>query len=526
MCKTLAILFSMLVICLSSITQGVLAQNTYTWKSVIAGGGGFVPGIIYHPTIPGLVYARTDVGGAYRWDNSAGRWIPLTDMMNRNNSPYMGILSIALDPNDTNRVYMETGEYTQSWAGYGAILSSTDKGNTWTINILSVKIGGNEDGRGAGERLQVDPNADSLLFMGTTANGLWKSTNFAASWAKVSSFTPTNVDFVIFDPSSATLGNPTQRIYVGAVDTSGKSLYESTDGGTTWIIVPGQPHGVMAIRAAIADSILYTTFSNYQGPNSATAGSVWKYNISSSAWTNITPTPAPPAQGGYSGISLYPKNPNYIVASTLDCWYPMDEVYLSTDGGAHWIGKLRNGTLDHSYAPYTSGVTPHWLACVAMDPFDSSKAMFGTGFGIWACDNLFTPKPTWYFKDQNLEEMVPFQLISPQFTNLLSVMADYDGFRHDNLDLSPPQGRWSPPKGTTISIASAGKVPSKLVKAYSSPSPYGAYSTDGGSTWHDFAACPSGTTAGSNWGQLSISISADGNTIVWSPPGASLSRTL
>jgi len=40
----------------------------------------------------------------------------------------------------------------------GAVLSSTDKGNSWTIHPLSVKIGSNEDGRGTGERLQVDPN--------------------------------------------------------------------------------------------------------------------------------------------------------------------------------------------------------------------------------------------------------------------------------------------------------------------------------------------------------------------------------
>ena len=150
------------------------AQSGYVWKSVIAGGGGFVPGIVYHPTAQGLAYARTDIGGAYRWDNSTGNWVPLNDMMTRNNSDYMGILSIALDRNDTNRVYMECGKYTQSWAGTGAVLSSTDKGNSWTIYPLSVKIGGNEDGRGTGERLQVDPNLSSILFMGTTANRLWR----------------------------------------------------------------------------------------------------------------------------------------------------------------------------------------------------------------------------------------------------------------------------------------------------------------------------------------------------------------
>ena len=194
---------------------------------------------MYHPTAQGLAYARTDMGGAYRWDNSAGKWIPLTDMMTRNNSDYMGILSIALDRNDSNRIYMECGKYTQSWAGLGAVLSSTNKGNTWTIIPLSIKIGGNEDGRGAGERLQVDPNLDSILFMGTTANGLWKSTNCGATWIQVSSFSPTNVNFVLFDPLSGSLGNATQRIFVAVVNTTGQSLYRSDDGGTTWNVVVG-----------------------------------------------------------------------------------------------------------------------------------------------------------------------------------------------------------------------------------------------------------------------------------------------
>jgi len=487
----------------------------YPWKSVIAGGGGFVPGIVYHPTARGLIYARTDIGGAYRWESTAGTWKPLTDTMTRNNSSDMGILSIAVDRNDTDRVYMECGEYTQSWAGDGAFLSSTDKGDTWTITPLPFKVGGNEDGRGTGERLQVDPNLGSILFMGTTANGLWRSTDRGESWAGVSSFPQTNINFVLFDPSSSTMGNATLRIFVAAVNTSGQSFYRSDDSGSTWTAITGQPSGVMAIRAAVADTMLYITFANYQGPNGATSGSVWRYGMGSGSWTNITP-----ASGsfGFSGVSSYPSNPNIVVVSTLDRWWPQDDVYLSTNAGASWSARLTTGKLDASYAPYAGGVTPHWLAACAMDPFDSSRVMFGTGYGIWATDNLTATSPTWHFRDQNLEETVPLQIISPPFTNLLSALGDYDGFRHDNLDVSPPN-RYSPARGTTRSIAFAGQVPSRIVKTYDA-SPYGSYSSDGGATWRDFASRPSGTTAGGN---KVIAISADAGTIVWSPAGAAMS---
>ena len=501
----------------SAFTAG---STPYLWRPVIAGGGGFVPGIVYHPTAPGLVYARTDIGGAYRWDNAQGVWIPLTDMLNRNNSDFMGILSIGLDRNDSNRVYLQCGKYIQSWAGTGAVLASTDRGASWSIHPLSVKIGGNEDGRGAGERLQVDPNADSILFMGTTADGLWRSTDFGTTWTKVSTFASSNVNFVLFDPSSGSPGFPTQRIFAGTVNTSAQSLYRSEDGGGTWTLVPGQPNGVMAIRGVVADSLLDLTFANYQGPNGATAGSVWKFGISSGTWRNISPSSG---SYGFSGIAAYPRNPNVIIVSTLDRWSPRDEVYMTTDGGSSWSPRLTNGTLDFTYAPYTSGVTPHWLAALAMDPFDSSRAMFGTGYGIWASDNMFSSAPTWHFRDQNLEETVALQIISTPVTYLLSAMGDYDGFRHDNLQVSPPN-RFSPPKGTTLSIAFAGSVPSKIVKAFNA-TPFGALSTDGGTSWRNFGGrgatgYPAGTTAGGSW---AIAVAADGGNMVWGPGGASMS---
>src|SRR5262245_58579067 len=62
--------------------QAQLSQ-TYTWRNVTIHGGGYVPGIVFNTKEPNLIYARTDIGGAYRWDESAQRWIPLMDFINR-----------------------------------------------------------------------------------------------------------------------------------------------------------------------------------------------------------------------------------------------------------------------------------------------------------------------------------------------------------------------------------------------------------------------------------------------------------
>jgi len=65
---------------------GVVFGATFEWKSVEINGGGFVPGIIFHPASPGLLYARTDVGGLYRWDEETKRWKQLFDFLRRDQS--------------------------------------------------------------------------------------------------------------------------------------------------------------------------------------------------------------------------------------------------------------------------------------------------------------------------------------------------------------------------------------------------------------------------------------------------------
>ena len=510
----------------SIISISLIFSAPYAWKSVIAGGGGFVDGIVFHPTQQNLGYARTDMGGAYRWNGTTQTWTPITDMFGRNDSDRYGILSIAIDPEDATRVYMETGKYTASWAGNGVFLASADQGNTWTTTNLSFKVGGNEDGRGTGERLMVDPNLGTTIFMGTTVNGLWKSADRGNTWNQVTSFTQTDVDFVLFDKSTGTTGSATKNIYVG-VNSATTPLYLSTDGGATWNPLTGEPTGLEAIRADINANLIYFTFANYVGPNNATTGAVWKYNTSNGVWTNITPETSP--THGYSGISIDQTNPNNIVLSTLDCWWPIDQVWRSTNQGASWTPLMFNtsntiiASFDSTYAPYASITkrTPSWLADIKIDPFNSNRAIFTTGYGLWVCNNLPNmSNTTWAFEDNTIEETVPMQIISPPSgAYLLSAMGDVDGFEHTTLDTSPASGNYSPGEGTTLSIDFAQNVPLKIVKAFNNTG-YGSYSADGGTTWTLFGSAPSGTSGG---GTKAIAISPNGTNIVWAPAGASMS---
>ena len=228
-----------------------VADGPYEWRNVAIGGGGFVTGLSFHPRERGLAYARTDVGGAYRWDAAAQRWIPLTDWIGRDDANLTGIESLALDPADADRVYLAAGTYTHARAGNGAILRSSDRGATFARSDLPFKLGGNELSRGNGERLAVDPNDGRVLFLGSRAHGLWRSEDHGAHWARVEGFpalatsesaTASNhagrkqsigIVFVAFDPASGKPGAPTPVVYAGVSSREG-GLFRSADGGKSW----------------------------------------------------------------------------------------------------------------------------------------------------------------------------------------------------------------------------------------------------------------------------------------------------
>src|SRR5262245_15574358 len=165
-------------------------SDPYTFKNVRIDGGGFVPGIVFNPTEQNLIYARTDIGGLYRWNQSASSWVPLLDYIGWDRWGWNGVLSVATDPVAPARVYAAVGMYLNSWdPNDGAILRSADRGNTWQATELPFKVGGNMPGRGMGERLAVDPNNNNVLYFGAEAGqGLWRSTNAGVSWSKVTNF--------------------------------------------------------------------------------------------------------------------------------------------------------------------------------------------------------------------------------------------------------------------------------------------------------------------------------------------------
>jgi hypothetical protein len=516
------------------------------WNSIAIGGGGFVDGIVFSPAQQGLAYARTDVGGFYRWDDANTRWIPLTDFLSVGQGNDMGGESIAPDPTDANIVYAAGGTYLTG-QGNGVILRSTDQGNTWTVNQFPLPMGGNETGRGMGERLAVDPNNNSILLFGTRTGGLYKSTDSGSSWAVVASF-PTQgeatygLPIVLFDKQGGTTSGST-NIYVAAASTStGSNLYQTTNGGTTWAEVSGGPSGLMAHHASLgSDGTLWLAYSSDYGPynvgGGTLSGQVWKYATAAGTWTNVTP--ATNWAGMAGGISVDAQNAQHVIVSTLDSYQP-DLVLSTADSGATWtviaqpqVSYNTTGldTYDIEGAQFWlsggmyigTGAT-NWVEALAIDPFDSNRAMYGTGAGVWVSTDIMGATGsnaqgiTWAFLDEGLEETVPQFLVPAVKGAFLGAIGDLGGMRNTSLDTYSTTGEYLNPTFTTtngidfaesntnfvVRVGDSGTVASDV-----------AYSNDNGQTWAPCPSAPAGYTTTKE--MQSVAVAADGSRFVVSP---------
>ncbi|MDT0566871.1 cellulose binding domain-containing protein [Streptomyces sp. DSM 3412] len=543
-----------------------LAADTYTWKNARIDGGGFVPGIVFNRKERDLAYARTDIGGAYRWVESSKTWTPLLDSVGWDDWGHTGVVSLASDPVDPDKVYVAAGTYTNSWdPGNGAILRSSNRGASWQKTGLPFKLGGNMPGRGMGERLAVDPHRNSVLYLGApSGKGLWRSTDSGVTWSQVTNFPnvgnyvadPSDTSgyssdnqgivWVTFDESTGTAGNATRTLYVGVADKD-NAVYRSTDAGATWSRLAGQPTGHLAHKGVLdtVNGHLYLSYSDKGGPYDGGKGQLWRYATATGTWTNVSPVAEADTYYGFSGLTVDRQDPGTVMATAYSSWWPDTQIFRSTDSGATWTrawdytsypNRSNRYTMDVSSSPWlTWGANPSppeqspklgWMTeALEIDPFDSDRMMYGTGATIYGTENLgnwddgsqFTIKPM----VRGLEETAVLDLASPPSgAPLLSALGDIGGFRHTDLTKVPSMMFTQPNFTTTTSLDYAESNPNTVVRVGNLDSgPHIAFSTDNGANW--FAGTdPSGVSGGGT-----VAAASDGSRFVWSPAGTGVQYT-
>lgn len=505
-------------------------QEAYEWQSVPVRGGGFVPGIIMHPTVAGVRYCRTDMGGAYRWDEAKGEWTQLLDWVPLSEANLQGVESIAIDPQNPLHVMLACGTYTGT---NGAILVSEDGCRTFRRTDVPFGIGGNEDGRGNGERLMIDPQNRDIAFMGTRLDGLWRTSDNGRTWCRVTSFPAPNAIAVVY------VG---QAIYVASSVMNTASLFCSRDEGKTWSAVEGQPERLMPTHMVLSgDQRLLLSYADAPGPSQMHDGYVWCYDIAAASWQDITPyrlAEGEPLGFGYASIAVDPHNSQHILASTHSLWgkygFGDDELFRTTDGGQSWTPVFQHGhEYDCAIAPYTAMSPLHWMFDIEIDPLNSEHAFITTGFGGWETFNLSAAgeeggKVRWSLLSKGIEETVPLELYCPPSGDirLLSGIGDYGGFAHSDITKVCDDSNDYPHFANTDGITGAWLRPEIAVRVgevfHGTPDQLPvSWSQDGGRSWQMCPTVPEERAAHGH-----IAVSADGSSWIWTPGWKAAYRTV
>lgn len=457
----------------------------YEYQNAPVPGGGFVTGFCFHPAEPNILYARTDIGGVYRYDFFKDEWTSLINHVKTTGKWESLPLSIALDPAHPDWLYIAAGDWNTNY-----LCRSKDRGEHFEYFLLPAGVHGNNSGRGTGERLMVDPHNPEILFFGSQRDGLLISEDYGESWRPLpvgpeDGAIESDIAFVWIDPRFKKNGrSQTLVVATAGKDNSpgnnkrGVSLYISKNAGKTFHSMPGQPSagdygnypGFVGQRACFSGKYLFVTMAAVENSwngwhgyacdmGGAQKGCVLRYELTDQGditdYKNVTPdTSFITGQktdisniSGFGGINADYLNPEQLICSTQCCGQG-DIIFYSKDFGENWtpiLHDLEKGKMDFRGVPYMkpeyngNANIIHWLSDLKIDPFDSNRAVFNTGTGIFMTENLKDAMEdktvVWRPCCTGVEETVHLNVYSPPGgeIKLIDIIGDLGGFAFSDL---------------------------------------------------------------------------------------------
>lgn len=298
------ILFTVLIVLFSA--YALRSQGSF--RPINFEGAGWVTAVKYSSDGSKL-YARTDVGGVFRSDNTGANWNFIATF-----STSIGglmVQGIAIQPGNPSVVLICSGtSYLDSDPNKG-IWKTTDGGLTWTHVLQSINFSGNDDIRWGGECIVFDPSNSSVLYAGGRESGLYKSTDAGNTWTQIatSGVISGNISTITFRN-----GNPLE-IWVGSESETGDAgVWRSTNGGSSWIQMrtSAQIENIVFRIIVKSDGTAFVAYND----------KLVKY--SSGKWTNFSDFIS--GQGSLAALHFMGSE-NTIIAGR------MDYTRLSTDGG-------------------------------------------------------------------------------------------------------------------------------------------------------------------------------------------------
>ncbi|HWR36276.1 MAG TPA: glycosyl hydrolase [Clostridia bacterium] len=346
------------------------------WRSIgPATTSGRVLDFAVNPKNRAQYYVATQ-GGLFKTLNSGTTWISLFD-----GEGSYSIGCVTLDPNDSNVVWVGTGERnSQRSVSYGdGVYRSDDGGKSWKNVGLkkSEHIG----------KIVVDPRNSNVVFVAAQGplwsaggdRGLYKTADAGKTWKQVLKISEnTGVTDVAYDfnnPDIMYAASYQRRRHVFTMINGGpeSAIYKSTDGGETWAKLknglPTDEMGKIGLAVSSADSnIVYAYIEAANGK-----GGFFRSIDKGASWEKRNPFDATAQY--YAYIWADPKNPDKL-------YYPNFHVMMSSDGGKTLVPLPSK----------TRHVDNH---AIWIDPKDTNYMLVGGDGGVY---ETFDGGQNWAYK--------------------------------------------------------------------------------------------------------------------------------
>lgn len=276
--------------------------------------------IAINPYNSNEIFLGASSGGVWRTNDGGNTWTPLID-----HEPSLDIgepQAIAIDPNDTNTVYVGSSNFANSSNITTGILKTTDGGGSWIVLGSGFPASNNGNAfifRGRDVwGVAVDP-ANSKQVYAASNIGLWTSVDGGNNWTQGTNGTGVAQSLVVDASSPAA-----NRILFAGIN--GQGIDESNDGGGTWtkVLTTATP----AVAAALATHV---------APPPAPAPGIGKVIVA------LAPPTSPPNAAGVQVIyaTIEGTGGNFPIPN--DPYYNILGIFQSTDQGATWTQRTATG---------------------------------------------------------------------------------------------------------------------------------------------------------------------------------------
>ncbi|MEZ2415719.1 thrombospondin type 3 repeat-containing protein [Muriicola sp. E247] len=362
-------------------------------------GTGRTNAIEVDPNDPNTWYVGAPAGGIWKTTDAGATWTNLFD-----DFPQIGVSSIAIDPRNSNIIYIATGDDDAADSYSVGVFKSIDGGASWqetglnpsTSNVSTLMT-----------VILIDPDDSDILWVATNT-GLYKSTDAGVTWGS-----PLLSGFIAdlkLKPGDA---NTVYAVVGRYLNRSGNEVtfYKSTDGGQTPFVALDDPilptssgRALLGVTAADPE-VLYILTANTSSSNHSYQG-LYKSTDSGATFTESPNTTniMESSQAWFDmAFEVSPTNANELYMGCLNIWKSVNggnsftrlnqwfvndaaythadihtikifngQVFACTDGG---IYRSTNG--GGSFTDYTNGMAVGQFYRLSVSPDNSSKMIGG-----------------------------------------------------------------------------------------------------------------------------------------------------